>query len=96
MALSSKAQGGQLVVSTISTCRRQDQELREKLGALGFGKTALVIDGDALNVASPALVEPASINLMPGGRRQRLRHHAPRDAGPDPRRGREAGGRFNG
>ncbi len=40
--------------------------LREKLGKLGFGKTALVIDGDALNVGfARASSNLESINLMP-------------------------------
>jgi hypothetical protein len=94
MALSSKAQGGQLVVvDNLDVPEGKTKALREKLGKLGFGKTALVIDGDALNVSFAR----ASSNLPghqpdAGGRRQRLRHHAPRDPGPDPRRGREAGG----
>ena len=51
MALSSKAQSGQLVVlDSLDLNEGKTRELREKLGKLGFGKTALVIDGDALNV----------------------------------------------
>ena len=51
MALSSKALGGQLVVvDNLDVKEGKTKELREKLGKLGFGKTALVIDGDALNV----------------------------------------------
>ena len=96
MALSAKAQGRPADRrSTTSTWARtrKTKALQAQLGKLGFGKTALVIDGDALNVGFAR----ASSNLgraqpAAGGRRQRLRHHAPRDAGPDPRRGREAGG----
>src|SRR5436305_579818 len=41
------------------------KELREKLGKLGFGKTALVIDGDALNVGfARASSNLESINLL--------------------------------
>ena len=51
MALSSKALGGQLVVvDNLDVKEGKTKELREKLGKLGFGKTALVIDGAALNV----------------------------------------------
>ena len=51
MALSSTALGGQLVVvDNLDVKEGKTKELREKLGKLGFGKTALVIDGDALNV----------------------------------------------
>ena len=40
--------------------------LREQLGKLGFGKTALVIDGDALNVGfARASSNLESINLLP-------------------------------
>ncbi|CAA9513781.1 MAG: LSU ribosomal protein L4p (L1e), partial [uncultured Sphingomonas sp.] len=38
------------------------------------------------------LVEPRQHQPAAGGRRQCVRHHAPRDAGSDPRRGRKAGG----
>jgi large subunit ribosomal protein L4 len=42
------------------------RELREKLAGLGFGKTALVIDGDALNVGfARASSNLSSINVMP-------------------------------
>ncbi len=95
MALSAKAKGGQLIVLDNLDMGEEakTKALQAKLGKLGFGKTALVIDGDALNVGFAR----ASSNLQghqppPGDRRQRLRHHAPRDAGPDPRRGRKAGG----
>src|SRR5689334_10067348 len=49
MALSSKARDGQLVVlENLDLSEGKTKELRSKLGQLGFGKTALVIDGDAL------------------------------------------------
>src|SRR5580765_4258725 len=51
MALSSKALSGQLIVlDNLDLAEGKTRELREKLTNLGFGKTALVIDGDALNV----------------------------------------------
>ncbi len=95
MALSAKAQGGQLIVldNLDMGDDAKTKALQSKLAKLGFGKTALVIDGDALNVGfARASSNLEGLNLLPGDRRQRLRHHAPRDAGPDPRRGRKAGG----
>ena len=67
MALSSKAAAGQLVViDNLDVEGGKTKELREKLAGLGFGKTALVIDGDALNVGfARASSNLASINLMP-------------------------------
>ncbi len=67
MALSSKAQGGQLVViENLDLEEGKTRELRDKLGALGFGKTALVIDGDALNVGfARASSNLGNVDLMP-------------------------------
>ena len=67
MALSSKALSGQLIVlDNLDLAEGKTRELREKLGKLGFGKTALVIDGDALNVGfARASSNLGSINLMP-------------------------------
>src|SRR5882724_4371191 len=67
MALSSKAQSGQLfVLDNLDVSESKTRELREKLGKLGFGKTALVIDGDALNVGfARASSNLESINLLP-------------------------------
>jgi large subunit ribosomal protein L4 len=67
MALSSKAQAGQLVVvDNLDVAEGKTKVLREKLAGLGFGKTALVIDGDALNVGfARASSNLSSINLMP-------------------------------
>lgn len=67
MALSAKARDGQLVVmENLDVSEAKTKSLKEQLGKLGFGKTALVIDGDALNVgfalASSNLRE---INLLP-------------------------------
>jgi large subunit ribosomal protein L4 len=67
MALSSKAMSGQLIVlDSLDLQEGKTRELREKLAKLGFGKTALVIDGDALNVGfARASSNLGSINLMP-------------------------------
>jgi large subunit ribosomal protein L4 len=67
MALSSKAQSGQLVVlDNLDLSEGKTRELKEKLSNLGFGKTALVIDGDALNVSfARASSNLDSINLLP-------------------------------
>jgi large subunit ribosomal protein L4 len=67
MALSSKALGGQLiVVDNLDLKEGKTKELRGKLGALGFGKTALVIDGDALNVGfARASSNLEHIDLLP-------------------------------
>jgi large subunit ribosomal protein L4 len=67
MALSSKAMSGQLVVvDNLDLKDGKTRELREKLGKLNFGKTALVMDGDALNVGfARASSNLESINLIP-------------------------------
>ncbi|WP_300975318.1 50S ribosomal protein L4 [Sphingomonas sp. LHG3406-1] len=67
MALSSKAQGGQLViVDNLDVPEGKTKSLVEKLGKLGFGKTALVIDGDALNVSfAHASSNLPGLNLIP-------------------------------
>ena len=67
MALSSKAKGGQLIVlDNLDLDAGKTKELKAKLTQLGFGKTALVIDGDALNVGfARASSNLESINLMP-------------------------------
>ena len=67
MALSSKAQGGQLViVDNLDVAEGKTKNLVEKLGNLGFGKTALVIDGDALNVSfAHASSNLPGLNLIP-------------------------------
>ena len=66
MALSSKAQAGQLVVlDNLDVAEGKTKVLREKLSGLGFGKTALVIDGDALNVGfARASSNLSSVNLL--------------------------------
>ena len=67
MALSSKAKEGNLiVVDNLDLAEGKTRELRDKLSSLGFGKTALVMDGDALNVRfARASSNLGSINLMP-------------------------------
>ena len=67
MALSSKAQSGQLIVlDNLDLKEGKTKELRTKLSSLGFGKTALVIDGDALNVGfARASSNLDSVNLLP-------------------------------
>jgi large subunit ribosomal protein L4 len=66
MALSSKAKEGNLIVlDSLDVAEGKTRVLREKLGKLGFGKTALVIDGDALNVGfARASSNLESINLL--------------------------------
>ena len=67
MALSAKAKGGNLIVlDNLDVKEGKTKALETQLGKLGFGKTALVIDGDALNVGfARASSNLGSINLMP-------------------------------
>jgi large subunit ribosomal protein L4 len=67
MALSAKAKDGNLVViDNLDVKDGKTKVLREQLGKLGFGKTALVMDGDALNVGfARASSNLEAINLMP-------------------------------
>jgi len=67
MALSSKAQGGQLiVVDNLDVPEGKTKALVERLGKLGFGKSALVIDGDALNVSfARASSNLEGLNVLP-------------------------------
>jgi large subunit ribosomal protein L4 len=67
MALSAKAKAGTLtVLDNLDVKDGKTRELREKLAGLGFGKTALVIDGDALNVGfARASGNLSAINVMP-------------------------------
>lgn len=67
MALSSKAQSGSLVViENLDVPEGKTKALQERLAKLGFGKTALVIDGEALNVSfARASANLGSINLLP-------------------------------
>ena len=67
MALSSKAKEGKLVVlDNLDVKEGKTKTLQAQLGKLGFGRTALVIDGDALNVSfAHASANLQSVNLMP-------------------------------
>jgi large subunit ribosomal protein L4 len=67
MALSSKARDGQLIViDNLDVPEGKTKALQERLGKLGFGKTALVIDGDALNVSfARASSNLGTVNLLP-------------------------------
>ena len=67
MALSSKARDGQLIVmENLDVSEAKTKSLKEQIGKLGFGKTALIIDGDALNVGfAQASSNLREINLLP-------------------------------
>ena len=67
MALSAKAQDGKLVVlDTLDLNEAKTAVLKEQLGKLGLGKTALVIDGDAVNVGfAHASANLREVNLLP-------------------------------
>ena len=67
MALSAKAKGGNLiVVDNLDVKDGKTAALKDQIGKLGFGKTALVIDGDALNVGfARASSNLAEIDLLP-------------------------------
>ena len=67
MALSSKVAGGNLVVlDNLDIAEGKTKVLSEQLSKLGFGKTALFIDGEALNVGfALASSNLGEINLMP-------------------------------
>jgi large subunit ribosomal protein L4 len=67
MALSTKARDGKLIVmENLDVSEAKTKALKEQLGKLGLGKTALVIDGDALNVGfAKASSNLREINLLP-------------------------------
>jgi large subunit ribosomal protein L4 len=67
MALSSKAKEGKVIVlDNLDLEAGKTKELRTRLGQLGFGKTALVIDGEALSVSfARASSNLGSIDLLP-------------------------------
>jgi large subunit ribosomal protein L4 len=67
MALSPPAREGHLNVGdNLDLPQGKTKELKNRLGKLGFGKSALVIDGDALNVGfARASSNLESIDLMP-------------------------------
>jgi large subunit ribosomal protein L4 len=67
MALSAKAKDGNLIVlDSLDLKEAKTGALKAQLAKLGFGKTALVIDGDALNVGfAKASSNLAEIDLLP-------------------------------
>jgi large subunit ribosomal protein L4 len=67
MALSSKARDGKLIVmDTLDVAEAKTKSLKEQLGKLDLGKSALVIDGDALNVGfAKASSNLREISLLP-------------------------------
>jgi large subunit ribosomal protein L4 len=67
MALSAKARGGNLVVvDSLDLKEAKTAALKDQLGKLGLGKSALVIDGDALNVGfAKASSNLRELDLMP-------------------------------
>jgi large subunit ribosomal protein L4 len=68
MALSAKAKDGKLIVldNLDMNGDAKTKALQAKLGKLGFGKTALVVDGEAVNVGfARASANLEGINLMP-------------------------------
>ncbi|HEY7810515.1 MAG TPA: 50S ribosomal protein L4 [Allosphingosinicella sp.] len=67
MALSSKAAAGQLIVlESLDVTEAKTKAVREQLSNLGLGKTALVIDGDALNVGfAQGSANLRQIDLLP-------------------------------
>ncbi|HEY0112841.1 MAG TPA: 50S ribosomal protein L4 [Allosphingosinicella sp.] len=67
MALSAKAQGGNLVVvENLDLSEAKTKALKDRLGNLNLGRNALVIDGDALNVGfAKAAGNLREIDLIP-------------------------------
>ena len=67
MALSAKAKGGSLiVVDNLDLGEAKTAALKAQLAGLGLGKSALVIDGEALNVGfAKASANLREINLLP-------------------------------
>jgi len=67
MALSAKAKDGSLIViEALDVAEGKTKTLAGQLAALGFGRKALVIDGEALNVSfAHASSNIRGINLLP-------------------------------
>ncbi len=67
MALSAKAKDGNLIVlDALDVAEGKTKVLAGQLAQLGFGKKALVIDGDALNVSfARASSNLVGVNLLP-------------------------------
>jgi large subunit ribosomal protein L4 len=67
MALSSKAKAGQLIImDSLAVAENKTRNLKGNLAGLGFGKTALVIDGDQVDTSfALAAGNLREINVMP-------------------------------
>jgi large subunit ribosomal protein L4 len=67
MALSAKAKDGTLIViDALDVAEGKTKVLATQLAALGFGKKALVIDGEALNISfAHASSNLPGVNLLP-------------------------------
>ena len=67
MALSSKAKAGQLIVmDSLAVAESKTKALKGNLAQLGFGKTALVIDGDQVETSfALAANNLREINMLP-------------------------------
>jgi len=67
MALSAKAKDGSLfVIDALDVAEGKTKTLAGQLAALGFGRKALVIDGEALNVSfAHASSNLHGVNLLP-------------------------------
>ncbi len=67
MALSAKARDGRLIVlDNLDVAEAKTKAVKERLGTLGLGRNALVIDGDALNVGfAQAASNLREIDLLP-------------------------------
>ena len=92
-ALSAKAKdGGIIVIDKASVKDAKTKALAAQFGKLSLAN-ALIIDGAEVeaNFRSAARNIP-NIDVLPSAGHQRLRHHAPQDAGADQGRARCAGG----
>ena len=67
MALSAKAQSGSLIVlDNLDLEEAKTAQLKERLGRLGLGRNALVIDGDAISVGfARASANLGEVDLLP-------------------------------
>ena len=92
-ALSAKVRAGGLVVwESAELAEAKTKALRESFAKASL-KNALIIDGAQVHEKFAARrAQPAADRCPAGPGRQRLRHHAPREAGADQGRGRSAGG----
>lgn len=66
MALSSKAQGGLIVVDSLDLKDAKTRELGAKLAKAGWGKKVLIVDGEAVNEGfARAARNLANVNVLP-------------------------------